>query len=196
MVPKTLLLFLPLLLFLLLLFLLCLSSSSSRCFSSSYSPSSSSHPSPARPGADTQKQPRLALGGCGASVARAALGVLLGALGMPGRAAAAMLRATGRNWERFPYQCRSYWERTGSEPGAKSAGRRWPSLVGKDRAVVMQILERSRAGIGGMRQCGILWCRQRHEGNGAMAAASGERGPGIGTGTGNRDRDREFEQEQ
>ena len=51
-----------------------------------------------------------------------------------------MLRALGRHWERFPCQCRSYWEhweRTGSKerPEAVAAG----GGRGRGEGVVMQI---------------------------------------------------------
>ena len=92
----------------LLLLLLCPSSSSH----------SSSAPSQARAGADTQKHPR----GTRSDTESTANTVTA-----PG----SELTTAGRNWERFPCQCRSYWEhweRTGSKeqhPVRENRDREW-----------------------------------------------------------------------
>ncbi|XP_032942873.1 uncharacterized protein LOC117011557 isoform X2 [Catharus ustulatus] len=124
---------LPLLLFFLSPFILLCPSSPSRCFSSFSSHSSSSSRSSSAPGpagANTQKQPRSALGGSEEVVPHVALGVTMGALGRTVRAPGAILRVPGRNWERFPSQYCSYWEHwegTGRKQnldGATAAGGR------------------------------------------------------------------------
>ena len=166
---------------------------------------SSSAPSPA--GANTQKQPRSALGGSEEVVPHVALGVIMGALGMTVRAAGAILRVPGRSWERFPCQYCSYWEhweRTGRKQSLDAAA----AGGGGARAegVVMQIQERralslvggSSGGLPRSRECwrGLERWRRRLVRGERIGNGDRERewGQGMGTGIGNGDRDREWGQ--
>lgn len=84
---------------------------------------------------------------------RAAIGIILGAVGTVLGAPRAILRALGKNWERSPSQYRCYWERW---EGARSQQRPEPAVGGaRPKGVVMQIQERPRAVIGGRESCGV-----------------------------------------